>query len=144
MPARHVFVPSVFLFLLALICLVGLLPPRGSPPLRSFFQPWLPLISGTSGTEHDSAGSECDYSDGRWVRNNDTNVTAYTEDCPFLDPGFRCMRNGRRDSSFRYWRWQPRRCHLPKFNATEMLERSRNGRIVFAGDSIGRNQWESM
>ena len=25
-----------------------------------------------------------------------------------------------------------------------MLERSRNGRIVFAGDSIGRNQWESM
>jgi hypothetical protein len=31
-----------------------------------------------------------------------------------------------------------------RFNATEMLERSRNGRIVFAGDSIGRNQWESM
>ncbi|KXG27322.1 hypothetical protein SORBI_3006G251100 [Sorghum bicolor] len=25
-----------------------------------------------------------------------------------------------------------------------MLEQSRNGRIVFAGDSIGRNQWESM
>jgi len=33
---------------------------------------------------------------------------------------------------------------LFRFNATEMLERSRNGRIVFAGDSIGRNQWESM
>jgi hypothetical protein len=31
-----------------------------------------------------------------------------------------------------------------RFNATDMLERSRNGRIVFAGDSIGRNQWESM
>ncbi|KAL5674813.1 hypothetical protein ACJX0J_010944, partial [Zea mays] len=30
------------------------------------------------------------------------------------------------------------------FNATDMLERSRDGRIVFAGDSIGRNQWESM
>lgn len=25
-----------------------------------------------------------------------------------------------------------------------MLERSRNKRIVFAGDSIGRNQWESL
>ena len=33
---------------------------------------------------------------------------------------------------------------LFRFNATEMLERSRNGRIVFIGDSIGRNQWESM
>ena len=31
-----------------------------------------------------------------------------------------------------------------RFNASEMLERSRNKRIVFAGDSIGRNQWESL
>jgi hypothetical protein len=31
-----------------------------------------------------------------------------------------------------------------RFNGTEMLERSRDGRVVFAGDSIGRNQWESM
>ncbi|KAL2900123.1 Protein trichome birefringence-like 8, partial [Bienertia sinuspersici] len=30
------------------------------------------------------------------------------------------------------------------FNASDFLERSRNGRIVFAGDSIGRNQWESL
>ncbi|KAF9591415.1 hypothetical protein IFM89_004113 [Coptis chinensis] len=31
-----------------------------------------------------------------------------------------------------------------RFNASEFLERSRYGRIVFAGDSIGRNQWESL
>ncbi|CAO2210662.1 unnamed protein product [Urochloa humidicola] len=146
MHARHVFVSSIFsvlLFLLAL-CLVALLPPRRPPPPRSFFQPWLPPVS----TEHGSAvgNNECDYSDGRWVRDAAAGggATAYTEDCPFLDPGFRCLRNGRGDGEFRHWRWQPRRCDLPKFNATEMLERSRNGRIVFAGDSIGRNQWESM
>ncbi|KAI4341980.1 hypothetical protein MLD38_026646 [Melastoma candidum] len=40
--------------------------------------------------------------------------------------------------------WQPHGCRLPRFNATELLERSRNGRIVFAGDSLGRNQWESL
>uniref|UniRef100_A0A452XKK0 Trichome birefringence-like C-terminal domain-containing protein n=1 Tax=Aegilops tauschii subsp. strangulata TaxID=200361 RepID=A0A452XKK0_AEGTS len=59
------------------------------------------------------------YSDGKWVRSRSTDAMPYGEDCPFLDPGFR-------------------------FNATDMLERSRNGRIVFVGDSIGRNQWESM
>ncbi|KAJ0027390.1 hypothetical protein Pint_36102 [Pistacia integerrima] len=32
----------------------------------------------------------------------------------------------------------------PRFNASDLLEHSRNGRIVFAGDSIGRNQWESF
>lgn len=31
-----------------------------------------------------------------------------------------------------------------RFNASDFLERSRNGRIVFVGDSIGRNQWESL
>jgi hypothetical protein len=31
-----------------------------------------------------------------------------------------------------------------RFNASDLLERSRNGRIVFVGDSIGRNQWESL
>lgn len=31
-----------------------------------------------------------------------------------------------------------------RFDARVFLERSRNGRIVFAGDSIGRNQWESL
>lgn len=31
-----------------------------------------------------------------------------------------------------------------RFDAKDLLERSRNGRIVFAGDSIGRNQWESL
>ncbi|GJN35197.1 hypothetical protein PR202_gb23944 [Eleusine coracana subsp. coracana] len=130
MHARHVFVSSVFLFLLAL-CIVALLPPRDSPSPLSFFQQ--APVSSKDITEQDSWGgaNNCDYSDGRWVRDDAAVTTAYREDCPFLDPGFRCMQNGRSDSSFR-------------FNATEMLERSRNGRIVFAGDSIGRNQWESM
>ncbi|KAL6320694.1 hypothetical protein AAG906_008694 [Vitis piasezkii] len=39
---------------------------------------------------------------------------------------------------------QPHGCDLPRFNATDLMERSRNRRIVFVGDSIGRNQWESL
>lgn len=31
-----------------------------------------------------------------------------------------------------------------RFDAQLMLERLRNRRVVFAGDSIGRNQWESL
>jgi hypothetical protein len=114
MHARHAaFVSFVFLFLLALCLVALLLPSTWFPP--SFFQ-LPPVISSKSGTEHGSAGgNKCDYTDGRWVRDADAGVTAYyTEDCPFLDPGFRCLRNGRGDDSFQYWRWRPRRCHLPK------------------------------
>ncbi|XP_054793685.1 protein trichome birefringence-like 8 [Prosopis cineraria] len=87
----------------------------------------------------------CDYSNGRWVWDEASSPSrSYNESCPFLDPGFRCRLNRRPDETFRRWRWQPHACHLPRFNATDLLERSRDGRIVFAGDSMGRNQWESL
>nr|XP_028947951.1 protein trichome birefringence-like 8 [Malus domestica] len=86
----------------------------------------------------------CDYSYGRWVHDETHPLQSYTEDCPFLDPGFRCSQSGRKDQGYRRWRWQPAGCDVLRFNASDFLERSRNGRIVFAGDSIGRNQWESM
>nr|XP_025635872.1 protein trichome birefringence-like 8 [Arachis hypogaea] len=31
-----------------------------------------------------------------------------------------------------------------RFSASDFLERTRNGRVVFAGDSVGRNHWESL
>ncbi|CAN1821035.1 Protein trichome birefringence-like 8 [Linum perenne] len=84
------------------------------------------------------------YDEGQWVRDTEVGILSYREDCPFLDPGFRCRWNGRADVEYRNWRWQPKGCHFPRFNATDFLERARNGRVVFAGDSIGRNQWESF
>ncbi|XP_029129400.1 protein trichome birefringence-like 8 [Cajanus cajan] len=86
----------------------------------------------------------CDYSNGHWVLDETYPRQLYDENCPFLDPGFRCHQNGRKNVSFRKWRWQPHGCDIPRFNARDILEKNRNGRIVFAGDSVGRNQWESL
>ncbi|XP_019429229.1 PREDICTED: protein trichome birefringence-like 8 [Lupinus angustifolius] len=86
----------------------------------------------------------CDYSNGRWVWDDTYPRQVYNESCRFLDPGFRCRKNGRKDEGYRKWRWQPDGCNLLRFNASDLLERNRNGRIVFAGDSVGRNQWESL
>lgn len=58
---------------------------------------------------------DCDYSKGRWVRRTSTSLgLIYGEDCPFLDSGFRCRKNGRNDSGYLHWRWQPHGCDLPR------------------------------
>ncbi|KAL2341254.1 hypothetical protein Fmac_009194 [Flemingia macrophylla] len=88
-------------------------------------------------------GGGCELFEGNWVW-DETYPLYHSKDCSFLDGGFRCSENGRPDLFYTKWRWQPRLCNLPRFNATRMLEKLRNKRLVFAGDSIGRNQWESL
>ncbi|KAK3031190.1 hypothetical protein RJ639_035347 [Escallonia herrerae] len=88
-------------------------------------------------------GNGCDVFEGDWVW--DENYPLYqSKDCRFLDDGFRCSENGRPDLFYTKWRWQPKQCNLPRFDAKMMLEKLRNKRLVFVGDSIGRNQWESL
>lgn len=85
----------------------------------------------------------CDLTKGYWVY--DESYPLYSKDsCPFIDEGFDCEGNGRLDRNYSKWRWQPKGCDLPRFNATKMLELIRGKRLVFVGDSINRNQWESM
>ncbi|KAK9146715.1 hypothetical protein Sjap_006618 [Stephania japonica] len=91
----------------------------------------------------EKGGEGCDLFQGEWVW--DQSYPLYGErGCLFLDEGFRCSENGRPDEFYTKWRWQPRDCNLPRFHAKTMLEKLRNRRVVFVGDSIGRNQWESL
>ncbi|KQK22002.1 hypothetical protein BRADI_1g64470v3 [Brachypodium distachyon] len=90
-----------------------------------------------------SKTAQCDVYDGRWVF--DDSYPLYTSNsCPFVDEGFSCEANGRMDKSYRKWRWQPTHCSIPRFDARKMLEMLRGKRLVFVGDSLNRNQWESM
>ncbi|KAG0454738.1 hypothetical protein HPP92_023687 [Vanilla planifolia] len=87
----------------------------------------------------------CNVFDGRWVLEEPSSRPLYTEDtCPYLTRQVTCRRNGRPDFLYQKWRWEPRGCHLPRFNSVALLGSLRNKRLMFVGDSIQRTQWESM
>ncbi|KAL1544805.1 protein trichome birefringence-like 33 [Salvia divinorum] len=87
--------------------------------------------------------TKCDIYGGRWVR--DFDQPSYEEsDCPYMDQQLTCLRHGRPDKDYRYWRWQPNGCSLPSFNATMMLEELRGKRVILVGDSLLRGQFTSL
>ena len=56
-----------------------------------------------------------------------------------------CIRNGRPDTGYLDWRWQPAGgCPLPAFDAGAFLSAVRGKHVAFIGDSIARNQAESL
>ncbi|CAI8587570.1 unnamed protein product [Vicia faba] len=86
---------------------------------------------------------KCDIFDGNWVR--DESKPYYPlGSCPFVDRDFDCHLNGRPDSDYVKWKWKPSKCDIPSLNATDFLEKLRGQRLVFVGDSLNRNMWESM
>ncbi|KAI9114558.1 hypothetical protein K1719_014256 [Acacia pycnantha] len=86
---------------------------------------------------------ECDIYNGRWVY--DSSYPLYNSgQCPFIETPFDCQQNGRPDHLYLKYRWKPRSCNLPRFNASKFLEMYKNTKILFVGDSISLNQWQSL
>ncbi|KHN26901.1 hypothetical protein glysoja_035540 [Glycine soja] len=86
---------------------------------------------------------KCDIFDGKWVRDGSKPYYPLGS-CRLIDRDFNCHRNGRPDAEYVKWRWQPNGCIIPSLNATDFLERLRGQRLVFVGDSLNRNMWESL
>ncbi|XP_050224383.1 protein trichome birefringence-like 34 isoform X2 [Mercurialis annua] len=88
--------------------------------------------------------SGCDLFSGKWVFDNKSYPLYKEKECSFMSDQLACGKFGRQDLGFQNWRWQPHQCDLPRFNATELLERLRNKSLMFVGDSLNRGQWVSM
>ncbi|KAJ6358397.1 hypothetical protein OIU76_000158 [Salix suchowensis] len=90
-----------------------------------------------------SDDSDCDLYRGSWFY--DSLGPLYTNNtCPVLTQMQNCQGNGRPDKEYENWRWKPSQCNLPRFDAKKFLELMRGKTIAFIGDSVARNQMESM
>lgn len=80
--------------------------------------------------------------EGRWVR--DHGRMAYDgRSCPTIPESKNCAKYGK-EQGYVQWRWKPEGCDLPWFDANKFLRIVRGKRMAFVGDSVSRNQMESL
>ncbi|CAI0376898.1 unnamed protein product [Linum tenue] len=106
-----------------------------------------------------SAG--CDFYSGRWVVAAGSDITTKEEaaaeeelgqaapfydvsECPFIEQEFDCLKNGRPDREYLRYRWQPNGCELPRFDGEDFLSKLAGKKMMFVGDSLSLNQWQSL
>ncbi|KAF5961401.1 hypothetical protein HYC85_002610 [Camellia sinensis] len=98
-------------------------------------------------TTNDSTNVEldqkCDIFNGNWVPYPKEPYYTNETKC-VIDDRQNCMKFGRPDTEFMKWRWKPDECELPLFNAVQFLELVRGKTLAFVGDSVGRNQMQSL
>ncbi|KAK2972153.1 hypothetical protein RJ640_018221 [Escallonia rubra] len=87
---------------------------------------------------------KCNMFKGRWVYKPMENLLYDDFRCPFLSDQVSCQRHGRPDFQYEKWSWEAHECEIPRFDGRDMLERLRGKRVVLVGDSLNRNQWESL
>ncbi|KAB1222397.1 Protein trichome birefringence [Morella rubra] len=85
----------------------------------------------------------CDLFDGEWVR-DDSYPLYKPGSCSLVDEQFNCILNGRPDKEYQKLKWKPKGCNLPRLDGSHLLDLLRGKRLVFVGDSLNRNMWESL
>ncbi|TXG57857.1 hypothetical protein EZV62_015686 [Acer yangbiense] len=139
-PHTHSNPRKVFLIALILILLtiIHLCIHSSNPPL-----PFKKISISSTVYRNIEFEKKCDIFTGKWVPNPKGPYYTNTS-CNLVIDQQNCMKFGRPDTEFMKWMWKPDECELPLFNPLQFLELVRGKSMAFVGDSVGRNQMQSL
>lgn len=91
-----------------------------------------------------SEKNDCNYANGRWVEDSRRPLYSGFECKQWLSEMWACRLTQRTDFSYERYRWQPENCEMPEFEGSAFLRRMQDKTLAFVGDSLGRQQFQSL
>ncbi|XP_058214294.1 protein trichome birefringence-like 16 isoform X1 [Rhododendron vialii] len=86
----------------------------------------------------------CNYAKGKWVVDDSRPLYSGFGCKQWLSAMWACRLTQRTDFAYEKLRWQPNNCAMEEFTASNFLERMQHKTIAFVGDSLGRQQFQSL
>ncbi|CAN1283741.1 Protein trichome birefringence-like 37 [Linum perenne] len=136
-PTKYTHRPPSYLPTAVLLLLIVTISTAAETSLYNVNTQLYNVTKATTGTKG------CNLFEGRWVPDNSYPLYD-SKACPFIDDEFDCLKFGRPDKQYLKYSWRPNSCSLPRFNGLDFLRRWAGKKIMFVGDSLSLNMWESM
>ncbi|XP_065850550.1 protein trichome birefringence-like 16 [Euphorbia lathyris] len=86
----------------------------------------------------------CNYAKGKWVIDDRSPLYSGFECKQWLAPMWACRLMQRKDFSYERVGWRPTNCQMEEFEGAKFFERMRDKTLAFVGDSLGRQQFQSL
>ncbi|CAN0901236.1 Protein trichome birefringence-like 16 [Linum grandiflorum] len=86
----------------------------------------------------------CNYAKGKWVVDDSLPLYSGFGCKQWLASMWACRLMQRTDFSYEKIRWQPKDCEMERFEGNEFLKRMEHKTLAFVGDSLGRQQFQSL
>lgn len=86
----------------------------------------------------------CNYAKGKWVADKKRPLYSGFGCKQWLSEMWACRLTQRTDFSYETFRWKPENCEMPEFTESAFLSRMQHKTLAFIGDSLGRQQFQSM
>ncbi|KAL4397478.1 hypothetical protein S245_002005 [Arachis hypogaea] len=113
--------------------------PANEDPQRSS------LISGEDKNSNKATESKvCNYAKGKWVLDDKRPLYSGFHCKQWLSAMWACRMMQRTDFTYEKLRWQPNDCQMEEFEGSKFLTRMQSKTLAFVGDSLGRQQFQSL
>ncbi|KAL6507133.1 Protein trichome birefringence-like 16 [Orobanche hederae] len=87
---------------------------------------------------------DCNYAKGKWVFDYGRPLYSGFDCKQWLSSMWACRLTQRTDFEYEKLRWEPKYCKMEEFTGSKFLHRMQHRTLAFVGDSLGRQQFQSL